>query len=376
MENIQEACDYFLENIKGCSSLTVRDGIIVDIGGHTPEGMHRIDGHNLIAGPGLIDMHIHGCLGRDTCMEDGKTTLECMRSYLQSVGVTSFQATICADDKAISAIADAMDTNEDLAQNICGIYIEGPFLSPERKGGLPPSTLSEWNPGLLDKLLSHGHVRMMTIAPEREGSEEAEMMLLDRGAIPAWGHSDIRYRDIPQTNHSIHLTHLFNCMRGLEHRSLGLAALPFFRQDTSFELIGDGVHVDRDLIRLVVKTIGCDSFCLISDGMDAMGLPPDTPVRYAGMSSISDGTACFSPEGILVGSVKPISVTGRELYQEGIITKEEFFKITSYNPAKVLGLEDRGELSIGKRADIVLFDDDLSVKEVFLSKKKIADAIL
>jgi len=349
-----------------------------------------IDAQGKTAGPGLIDMHIHGCGGynielaahmpsTESATHMAKT-LSGMTAFLRSRGVTSFQLTMITDIAILSSVQVALslakqrtDCLEHWTDALLGIYPEGPFINLSKKGGLLAESIEPFTPEYLEKLLSFTHpytgrplITTMVTAPELPRADELYTMLKSAGIKTAWGHSDAYIDDLP-IREGVHLTHLFNAMNGLDHKRAGLATLPFLKNysDATFELICDTVHVNPSMLELIFSTLGTERICLISDGMSQAGMEA-SGFNYVGQEAVNDGITCrFKETGVLIGSAMLSPDTARGLFTQGLIDAEGFFRIAAVNPARVLNLKDRGILEEGKRADIVLVDDGMNITDVF-----------
>ena len=336
-----------------------------------------IDAEGAWLGPGLIDMHIHGCGGHDTGEQDLQTALESMAEFLCQRGITSFQPAVFPSVETMTKTQAALEASPSAAYHVCSVYNEGPFIALEKKGGLPAESLRPFTADYMAQLLSFHHpatgrplLGTMTVAPELEGTDTAWEMAAEAGARIAWGHS-AAYADGLPRRQGVHLTHLFNAMNGIDHRRPGLAIVPFLQQfqDATYELIADTVHVNQLTMEFLIRSLGTERLCLISDAMAAAGMGPGESV-YLGRQVICDGRVSRYKEGnILIGSAMLIHDTGRQLVEAGLIDVAGFFRIASVNPARVLGLTDRGAIEVGRRADLVLLDKELEVLEVFVGRR-------
>ena len=336
-----------------------------------------IDAGGAYLGPGLIDMHIHGCGGHDTGEPDMKDALEAMADFLCQRGITSFQPAVFPSVETMAQTQAALEASPLAAYHVCSIYNEGPFIALEKKGGLPAESLRPFTADYMEQLLSFRHpatnrplLGTMTVAPELEGADVAWKMAAEAGSKVAWGHS-ASYADTLPANKGVHLTHIFNAMNGIDHRRPGLAITPFLEQyqDATYELIADTVHVNQRTMEFLIRSLGTERLCLISDAMAAAGTGPGESV-YLGRQVICDGRVSRYKEGnILIGSAMLTQDTGRQLVQSGLIDVAGFFRIASTNPARVLGLTDRGLIKVGRRADLILLDKELEVQEVFVGRQ-------
>ncbi len=357
------------------ASIVVENGIIARIipedRGITNNSLPVFDAGGKTAGPGLVDMHIHGAGGGDMAGSNLAQNLTSLSSFLEDRGITSFQPTIVMNQKTLTDIRDALETHPSLADKIPGVYIEGPFIALDKKGGIPTASVSEYSEELLDAILAvhfRGRplVKTMTLAPEKKGSDQIQAQLVHSGIVPSWGHSNAYLEDV-QYKTAVHLTHLFNCMNGIDHKKPGLTLLPFLAKNhtMTFEVIADGVHVHPSILDFLFNSSVRENICLVSDAMSSCGMEKGESV-YLGKQVMCDGRCSrYKESNTLIGSAMLISQTAQELFSKRLIDEIGFFRIASRNPAMVTGMTDRGILEVGKRADIVLCNADMNICDVF-----------
>ena len=356
------------------TTIVVRQGLIAYVGRNDEEsvkGLKQFDAKGRLVGPGLFDMHIHGSGGFDSTQGNMQENLEGLARFLEGKGITSFQLAIVMDLPLLDSIKEALERSPFLASHLMGVYVEGPFIASEKKGGILPSGIRAFDRGFLDEILAirlggKPLVTSMTIAPELQGGEEVTDILEGSGVVVAYGHSDCPLEALkPRAKN--HLTHLFNAMSAIDHKRPGLAAMPFVRSfaHATYELVCDGVHVHPFLVDLTINSLGTSRLCLISDAMSLAGMGEGEGV-YLGKDIYSNGKACYYKDGdILIGSAMPIAESAKNLYQEGLLDKRSFFAVTSENPLGVLSLTDRGYVRPGYKADLVLLAEDMDIEEVF-----------
>jgi len=356
------------------ATILVERGIITRISrqSETPpaKAVPIIDAQGRTAGPGLVDMHLHGAGGVDISEGEVQANLLHMADFLEARGITSFQPAMVMDLDRLLSIQQALQENDRIAHKIPGVYVEGPFLNERRRGGIPMDNIEDFSRTRLEAILAikaHGRpiVRTMTFAPELKGSDTIQQLLEEAGVTPAWGHSEA-YCDDVRDCVPCHLTHCFNAMPGIDHRKPGLALLPFLRKNSAmtFEIIADGVHINPALLDFICSHAAENQVCLISDAMKSAGLGAGESL-YLGQKVWCDGRVSrYQDTGVLIGSAMLISDTAQELYARGWLDARAFFQIASTNPARVLGMADRGILEVGKLADIVLCEEDMKISTV------------
>jgi N-acetylglucosamine-6-phosphate deacetylase len=224
---------------------------------------------------------------------------------------------------------------------------------------------------VLDEILdmTAGKLAMMTIAPELDGSLEIIRRLVDSNIVASFAHSEADYE---QTLVGIgagisHVTHLFNAMSGVHHRAPGPLVAILENEKVTAQLIADGVHLHPSVLKLAFGILGPERVVLITDGMQAMGLP-DGQYIYNGVEYESKNGAARYKDGTLIGTALGLSELVKRFTSFTGCGLDVAVKMVTENPAKVLGhAERRGSVAVGKDADLVLLDDDLSVHTTIVS---------
>lgn len=329
--------------------------------------------------PGLVDLHCHGAAGGGFPTGDDKTCREAA-DFLHRQGTTTLLAslvTASADELLRSLGVLNVLAAEGL---IAGIHAEGPFLSHTRCGAQNPLWLRDPDPGLLGEMLAAagGALKTMTYAPELPGAGELVRRLAEHGVAPSLGHTDADARTAaaslteaaafvgtaaragvfgPQARPTV--THLFNGMPPLHHRSPGPAAacLRLAAAGTvAVELIADGVHLDPETVRMVFDLVGAGNIALVTDSMAATGLPDGDYDLGPSDVVVHDGVATLRSNGALAGGTATLLQVVRSTIAAGVSPADAVLAATLV-PARVLGLETEiGSLRPGMRADLIAVD--------------------
>lgn len=335
-----------------------------------------INANGLFIIPGFIDLHVHGGGGQDVQGKSKESILAVGRYHLQH-GTTSFLPTIMTQPweemkKDVMVMRDCMDTEYDGAE-ILGIYLEGPYVSPkycsshEVKYTRKPS-ISE----LMEIVnISRSSIKILTIAPELNGALEMTQEACQRGIVVAIGHSDSSYEETMAGIHSgmTHATHAFNAMRGFHHRELGAVGAILLSEEVTAEIVPDGVHVHPETVKLLIKIKGIEQVVAVTDASSFTGMPQGTYLLGKQKLIVKDGRAVLE-DRTLAGSLITMNTAFRNIIRWGKITLPQAVKMTSFNPAKVIGFSYRkGSIEPGKDADIILIDDWFNVKVVMVGGK-------
>lgn len=329
---------------------------------------------NLTLLPGMIDVHIHGANGADT-MDATPEALDVMAEALPREGTTSFLATTITQDsqlleKAIKNAGDYIQSNDHPRRaEALGIHLEGPFLNAKRAGAQPQHAILDPNINLFQKWneLAQGTIKLVTLAPEKEGGAELVRYLCEQGIVASIGHSDATYEEVFEAveNGATHATHLFNGMRGLHHREPGVVGAVLLSDHLKAEIIADGHHVRPEMIKLAYKQKRDEGMILITDAMRAKCMKNGRYDLGGQDVDVKDGKALLE-NGTLAGSVLSMNDALRNIQTYTGCTLESAVKMAAENPAKQLGVFDRkGSIAVGKDADFILLDEDGDVVMTF-----------
>lgn len=319
--------------------------------------------------PAGIDLHIHGANGADV-MDGHADALHTIAKALLQEGVTGFLATTMSAEMAeleavLQQIAAYTENQPAHVAALLGIHLEGPFISPNRLGAqrqglarLPDIQLfKRW------QALSHGLIKIVTLAPELPGALDFIAYLKSEGVIASLGHSDADYVTTEQAIQAgaSHATHLFNAMRGLHQREPGVLGSLLMHPDVHAELIVDNCHLHSAIVDLAWRIKGVDRLLLVSDAMRAKCLA-DGQYELGGQQvHVRHGQAQLA-DGTLAGSTVTLNKAMRYFQQSTGADVIALSKMTSVNPARQLNLlTTRGSLQPGKFADCIILRADFSL---------------
>jgi N-acetylglucosamine-6-phosphate deacetylase len=319
--------------------------------------------------PGFVDLHVHGCGGYDAM--GARTDLDGMARALLRHGVTSFLPTaVTAPLDALAAFAERVrdwlpDAPADGAQAL-GFNLEGPFISPDRKGAQNPAFIAL--PARVPQAALLGllpGLRVMTLAPEVEGGLDLIRWLSANGIVASLGHSaaTVGQARAGYSAGARSTTHLFNAMSGVDHHAPGLAVAALLDDAVFVELIADGQHVHPALWPIVARLKPAGRLVLVSDALPLAGLG-DGRTAIGGLEvDVLGGRATLAGTDILAGSVIALDSALRNLVDAGL-TLPHAVAAASRNPLALLGITDRGRIAVGQRADLVELDGHLDVVRV------------
>lgn len=325
--------------------------------------------------PGLVDLHCHGAVGGDFPSGDSGAARTAV-DFLHRSGTTTLLASMVTASR--EDLVRGLDTLRQLADEglIAGIHSEGPFLSHARCGAQDPRFLRDPDLTLLGALLdaAGGHLRTMTYAPELAGADAVVRMLAARGVTPSLGHTDADARTTAAslteaaellaasglgTVSRPTVTHLFNGMPPLHHRSPGpvAACLRLAGAGTvAVELIADGAHLDPETVRMVFDLVGAENVVLVTDSMAATGLPDGDYELGPAAVTVSDAVARLRSNGSLAGGTATLLDVVRRTIDAGVEPAAAVRSATAV-PAAIIGQEQEiGSLRAGLRADVVVVD--------------------
>jgi N-acetylglucosamine-6-phosphate deacetylase len=321
--------------------------------------------------PGFVDMHVHGGGGAAFSAGDAGQASTAARFHLGHGTTTIMASTVTGE---LSDIEHHIGELSGLVQDglLAGIHLEGPFISKARCGAHDPALLRAPEPGVVKRLLraGHGTVRMVTLAPELEHGLDAVRLLTEEGVIAAVGHSDATY---VQTRKAIELgapvgTHVFNAMRPVHHREPGPVTALLEQDQVIAEVVNDGLHVHPSVVSLMYAAAGAHRIALITDAMAAAGMGDGEYSLGPLTVRVRGGEARLAEGDSLAGSTLTMDVALRNAVKSAGVPLPDAAVSASLTPARALGLaHEVGSLETGKRADLVVLDQDLRLVSVMRS---------
>lgn len=354
--------------------LAVEDGRIADVGEGLPPSPADRDLPEATLVPGFVDMHVHG--GGGGSYTDGVTAeVHTAVEFHRSQGTTTTLASVvsASSDDLITHVRRLRPLVE--AGVVAGIHLEGPWLSHARCGAHDPATLRDPDSAEIANILRVGGetIRMVTLAPELDGGIDAVRQFADAGVVVALGHTEATY---DRTRAAIDAgarvgTHLFNAMRPLRHREPGPVLALLSDERVTVELVGDGVHIHRDLATYVERVAGVGRVALVTDAMAAAGMS-DGSYRLGVLDvDVIDGVARVRDTGAIAGSTATMALlfrrAARGLSGGDIVTAEALIaavEMCSRTPARTLGFDGVGDLRPGLAADVLVVDDHARLVQV------------
>ena len=325
-----------------------------------------------IVAPGFIDQHVHGGGGGDTM--DGEPGVRALARHHLRHGTTALLPTTLTAPwsdvlEALAGVRAVMRAPGDGEAVVLGAHLEGPFVSPERLGAQPPFAVLPTFERVAE-VLALGVVRVVTIAPELPGALESVGAWARAGVRVSVGHTRADAAAVEAFLAAVRAaggvagaTHLFNAMGGIEGRAPGPAGALLADDAAVIEVIADGFHVAPAALRLAWRAAG-ERFVLVTDAIRASGMRDGESELGGRRVRVVDAAARLD-DGTLAGSMLTMDAAVRGAVRAGV-PLEAALRAASTAPARALGLGDRGVVSIGARADLVVLTPDLRVAEVVL----------
>jgi N-acetylglucosamine-6-phosphate deacetylase len=351
----------------------IQDGVISNIfepGGTTDSEVIDAEGRYVL--PGLVDIHIHACAGRDFC-EGTEQAIETMAEYLGAHGVTSFVAASMAFDepkleRVFKTARRVIEGPQSGRAKLYGINMEGPFFSKAKKGAQSEKYIIDPSIGVFDRLFeaSGSNIKLLDIAPELPGASELIKHACGKTTVSI-AHTTADYETAVNAFKAgaTHVTHLFNAMPAFAHRAPGVVGAAS-DMGATVELICDGIHIHPAVVRSVFRWFGDDRVVLISDAMMACGML-DGSYELGGQKVIvKDGKATLE-DGTIAGSSTDLHTCLKRAVEFGVPI-ESAVKAATINPAKVARIDSKvGSITPGKRADLIILNSSLDIERVLIA---------
>lgn len=353
----------------------IEDGLFTEWAEDTGE---IIDGKGCYAIPGLIDIHLHGCKGYDLC--DGTLgALEAIARYEASVGVTAFAPAVMAlpveELETILSTVAAYRRKDQKGADLIGINMEAPFISREKKGAQNGAYIIPASVEIFRRFqaAADGAVKYIAVAPEEPGA--LSFLEQVRGEVKvSVAHTDASYAQAKAAfdRGASHAVHLYNAMSLFTHHAPGVVGAVSDSGHVTAELICDGIHIHPAVVRATFQMLGSDRIILVSDSMRGTGMPDGIYTLGGSQVQVAGKRAVLTGNGALAGSVTDLMGCVRTAVKEMGISLEEAVACATTNPAKSLGEYGMyGSISPGKKAHLVLLDQELNVKVVVKDGKRL-----
>ena len=330
---------------------------------------------------GFIDIHTHGAGGHAFMNSSVEDVIAGCNFHLRH-GTTSIVPTISAGSfatmkQAVANIAAAKKSGK-AKGNILGAHFEGPYLSAKQCGAQCPVFITPPIKADYESLMEEygDSVIRWTYAPENDENGEFCKYLTDRGVVASAGHTDAKYPDMAMAidNGCNLITHLYSCTstvtRDHGFRSLGVIESAYLRDELYVEIIADGKHLPPDLIKMIIKIKGADKVALITDSLEIAGTDITEGVMSGTEFIVEDGVCKLKDRSAFAGSVATANRLIETLVKDCGFDVPTAVKMLTEVPAKILKL-DKGVLEKGYDADIVVFDEDFTVTDVFVGGKRV-----
>lgn len=327
--------------------------------------------------PGFIDVQINGGFGFDFTSDP--IAMWFVGKRLPELGVTSFLPTIITCPLDTITHASKVWKNEKPegyhGADIPGLHLEGPFINPRKRGAHNEKFIQLPDPKLIENWTLEDGIRMVTLAPEIVGAKNLIVSLSQRGIVMSAGHSTA---DLFQAKEGIAAgircaTHLFNAMTAIHHRDPGLIMAILDNESMMFGLICDGHHVAEEMIRLAWKYNGVDRLILVTDAIEALGMPNGEYQLGEKFVQVQHQKAKLS-DGTLAGSVIKPTQALKNLMRVTKCDLSEGLTCWTKNPASLLNLSDRGTIKPGALADFVLMSVDQQIAATFIRGEMVYQA--
>jgi N-acetylglucosamine-6-phosphate deacetylase len=334
-----------------------------------PRDVREVDGFIC---PGFVELQINGSFGANVGPDP--ESLRRLARELPKTGTTSFLPTLVSSpEDSYPAFLDALSKARSVpGAQILGAHLEGPFLSPLRKGAHDPANLLPIDLSLIRELAGSGLVRMMTLAPELPHAREAIQRLLENGVVPSAGHTDATFEVLTYAvDAGLRTgTHLYNAMSPLEHRAPGVVGALLSDGRTRAGIIADGVHVHEAALEIAYRQKGPDGLALVTDAMEAAGMP-DGEYELGGRTVRLEAGAVRLPEGTLAGSALTMEAALRNATRLLDIPLHEALRMTTSTPAEILGLPAKGRITPGADADLLVLSAEGELQETVVAGRTI-----
>ena len=360
-------------------TLVVEKGVItavLEAGSETPD-LPEIDAQGRYVSPGFIELHVHGGGGHDFMDGSVEAFLEIAKTHARFGTTAMVPTTLTSSQESLFRTLELYEEANLANQNgakFLGLHLEGPYFAMSQRGAQDPRYIRNPDPTEYREIIrrANGSITRWSIAPELPGALEMGRFLHSQGIIASVAHTEAIHEDVvlAAENGYTLMTHLYSAMLGVTRRNAfryaGAVESAFLLDEMDVEIITDGIHLPPPLLQLIYKIKGPDRIALITDAMRAASLPPGDsilgPLDNGLKVIVEDGVAKLPDRSAFAGSVATADRLVRTITQQAHVPLLEAVKMASTTPARIMGVQDRmGSLTVGKAADVVLFDENINV---------------
>ncbi len=370
--------DKILENY----NLYFEDAKICDITQEKLPCDQSIDAKGAYVSPGFIDIHTHGAGGCDFLDKSEDAYITAANIHARH-GATAIVPTLTSIDiegmkTAINVFKNVKEQAHSGAQ-LLGLHAEGPYFSESQKGAQEPRFIHPFDKKEYDEILKVGGDCMLrwSAAPELPGFEAFAEAIREYGILPCIGHSDADFECIEKAKDFgfSHVTHLYSCTSTVHRKNAfryaGIVEAAYYFDDMTVEIIADGVHLPPSLLKLIYKIKGPDKIALITDSMRGAGMPDGESV-LGNLDNglpviIEDGVAKLMDRSAFAGSVATCDRLVRNMINLADVPLVDAVRMASLTPAEILNIKNKGVLEVGYDADIIIFDENINIKNTIVN---------
>lgn len=347
-------------------------------------GAQRIDAQNNYVSPGFIDIHTHGGGGHDFMDGTVEAFLEAAKIHAQHGTTAMVPTTLTAetDDllETFSVYRKARQENVQGAQFL-GLHLEGPYFARSQKGAQDPRYIRLPQKEEYEAILGQtDDIIRWSAAPELDGAMEFARFIAQKGILPSIAHTDATSDEVAEAleNGFTHLTHLYSGMSGVMRRNAfryaGVIESAFLFDQLTVEIIADGIHLPPSLLQLIYKQLGPSRIALVTDSMRAAGMDSGESM----LGSLKDGLKVIVEDGVaklpdrtaFAGSVATADLLVRNMVQLAGVPLLHAVQMITSTPANICKIGNRkGSLTAGKDADVVIFDEQITIQATIINGK-------
>jgi N-acetylglucosamine-6-phosphate deacetylase len=368
--------------------LLIKDGRIAEVADHNfevPEAV-GVNANGKYISPGFIDIHVHGGAGFDFMDNTVEAYLEIAKMHARYGTTALYPTTLTGSTEDIIKTLETFDKagpkNISGAQ-LMGLHLEGPYFAMNQRGAQDPKYIRNPDPKEYEYILSKSEsIKRWSAAPELPGAIPFGRYVKNKGILVALAHTDAIYEEVLEAfeNGYTLATHMYSAMSGVTRRNAfryaGVIESVFLIDGMDVEVIADGVHLPAPLLQLIFKIKGPDKIALITDAMRAAGMPPGESIignLQTGLKVIvEDGVSKLPDRSSFAGSVATADRLVRTMIGKGGVSLVDAIRMMTKTPAEIMNIADqKGSLSLGKDADIVIFDENISVLSTMVKGKVI-----